>query len=127
MFVNKHFQEDKKLMVSELKRFDLSRDLQLNSEVVPAAIESDGGADRGHSLGIHRHSGEGERLDGSTNEEESNREGLNLTWSFMIFYILATRGQKSVESHQNWKSYPVVDIQTWTTADDAPDFNIYDH
>lgn len=35
---------------------------------------SDGGADRGRSLGVHRHAGEGERLDGSTNEEESSRE-----------------------------------------------------
>lgn len=44
---------------------------------------SDGGADRRHSLGVHRHIGEGERLDGSLNEEESHREGRDsaLTWS----------------------------------------------
>lgn len=79
IFVDKHFQEDKKIMVSESKRVDLSRDLQMNSDVFSAAVESDGGADRGHSLGVHRHSGEGERLDGSTHEEESNREGVNLS------------------------------------------------
>lgn len=31
IFVNKHFQEDKKLMVSELKQSDLGHDLHLNS------------------------------------------------------------------------------------------------
>lgn len=79
LFVDKHFQEGKKIMVSELKRVDLSRDLQKNSEVFSAMVESDGGADRGHSLGVHRHSGEGERLDGSTHEEEGNREGMNFS------------------------------------------------
>lgn len=80
-------------MVSELKRCDLCRDLYVNSpEVASAANGSDGGADRGHSLGVCRHFGEGERLDGSTNEEESNPEGIN-----MILYTSATRGQECAD------------------------------
>ena len=38
---------------------------------------SDGGADRGRSLGVHRHAAEGERLDGFTDEDESHGEGKN--------------------------------------------------
>lgn len=53
---------------------------------------SDGGADRRDPLGLHRHAGEGERLDGPTNQEESNREGVNV-----IFYTSATRAQQCVE------------------------------
>lgn len=87
IFVDKHFQEDKKLMVSGWKRFDLCRDLHVNSP--SAANGSDGGADRGDSLGVHRPAGEGERLDGSTNQEESNTEGMN-----MVLHTSATRGQE---------------------------------
>lgn len=39
---------------------------------------SDGGADRGHSLGLHWHAAEGEWLDGRANQEESRRKGRNL-------------------------------------------------
>lgn len=48
---------------------------------------SDGGADRWHSPGVYRHIGEGERLDGSTHEEESHREGRDSapSWSFQSF------------------------------------------
>lgn len=80
-------------MVSALKRCDLCHGLYVDSpEVGSAANGSDGGADRGDSLGLHRHSGEGERLDGSTNEKESNREGIN-----RILYNLAARGQECVD------------------------------
>lgn len=117
IFVDKHFQEDKKILVSELKRVDLSRDLQMSSEAFSAAVESDGGDDRGHSLGVHRHSGEGERMDGSTHEEESNREGMNLSWAFGIVHTLATRGQRSVESHQNLAGNLAV---LWTFKPEEP-------
>lgn len=80
-------------MVSERRRFDLCHDLRVDSpEVASAANGSDGGADRGDSLGLHRHAGEGERLDGSTNEEESNREGMNVP-----LHPLATRGHECVD------------------------------
>lgn len=49
----------------------------LDMSVCVCVCWSDGGADRGHSLGVHQHAGEGEQLDGSTNEEESHREGQN--------------------------------------------------
>lgn len=124
LFVDKHFQEGKKIMVSELKRVDLSRDLQKNSEVFSAMVESDGGADRGHSLGVHRHSGEGERLDGSTHEEEGNREGMNFSWAFVIVHTLATRGQRSVASHQNLAGNRAV---LWLITPEEPDLNICNH
>lgn len=73
-----------------------------------AASVSDGGADRGDSLGLHRHAGEGERLDGPTNEEESGPEGMNV-----VLYTSATRGQECVD----------VNLMK---PDDAPDLNIYE-
>lgn len=46
-----------------------------NTLMASVCMNSDGGADWGHSLGVHRHAAERERLDGSTNEGESCRKG----------------------------------------------------